>query len=360
MNVMKTMNKNFIIIFLICLVIFFELGFSDNSEDIDWDKAGPVEIHQHMGELKAQALEKRRAAEKQFSQSYLISTQTNYDVLFYDLNLLINDSTQIIDGYVLFSVKATESSVDELQIDLHQDMIIDSVISPIYGDLGFSRTGDVVVLTLGQSYDTDEQFTFTIYYNGHPPTGGFQSFSFGSIGGVPVMASLSEPYFARTWWPCKDRMDDKPDSFNIAITVDTSLYVGSNGTLDSVIFDTGRFHTFYYRVRYPMTTYLFSVAISKYTVWYDEWRYNNDLDTMLLVHAVFPNLYKYSLPRYGIVPDILDILSDDFGLYPFTEEKYGHANFQWGGGMEHQTMTSMTGSSFGFSEPVVIHETAHQ
>jgi hypothetical protein len=109
-----------------------------------------------------------------------------------------------------------------------------------------------------------------------------------------------------------------------------------------------------------MATYLFSVAITVYTVWTDEWVYNGGADTMQILNAVYPNLYTYSLTHWNVAPDALTALSSRFGLYPFTSEKYGHANFTWGGGMEHQTMTSMTGSSFGFNQDVVVHELAHQ
>jgi aminopeptidase N len=43
-------------------------------------------------------------------------------------------------------------------------------------------------------------------------------------------------------------------------------------------------------------------------------------------------------------------------LYPFINEKYGHAQFGWGGGMEHQTVSSMGG----FSNGLISHELAHQ
>ena len=40
----------------------------------------------------------------------------------------------------------------------------------------------------------------------------------------------------------------------------------------------------------------------------------------------------------------------------FAKEKYGHSQFTWGGGMEHQTMSSVTGFSF----DLLAHELAHQ
>jgi aminopeptidase N len=56
------------------------------------------------------------------------------------------------------------------------------------------------------------------------------------------------------------------------------------------------------------------------------------------------------------LPNMIKILSNLFGEYPFIKEKYGHAEFPWSGGMEHQTCSSM-GS---FNESIIIHELAHQ
>jgi aminopeptidase N len=53
---------------------------------------------------------------------------------------------------------------------------------------------------------------------------------------------------------------------------------------------------------------------------------------------------------------MIKIYSDRFGQYPFLKEKYGHAQFGWSGGMEHQTCSSM-GS---FAEDIISHELAHQ
>ena len=52
---------------------------------------------------------------------------------------------------------------------------------------------------------------------------------------------------------------------------------------------------------------------------------------------------------------MIEIYSQQFGQYPFINEKYGHAQFGWGGGMEHQTITSMGG----FGDMLIAHELAH-
>lgn len=346
-------------IFSLFFLLTSSLTADVSDEQIDWDNAPPSQIHQRLWEAKALA-----HMDKQFARSLVVregleNTQTNYDVLFHDIFIRVDDTTEIIYGRVKFVALAAEDGVTEVQVDFYDNMTIDSIVSPS-GALSYSRSNNVVTVTLDLTHDTGEQFQFDFYYHGHPIEGGFQAFAFDTRLGKKVISTLSEPYFARTWWPCKDRMDDKPDSFDIAVEVDTVFYVGSNGTLDSIVYNGGNTNTFYYSVRYPMVTYLFSLAISEYTVWYDEWIYNGGQDTMPLVHAVYPDRYTYSLGKFDITPQAITIYSDNYGEYPFVNEKYGHANFEWGGAMEHQTMSSMSGSNFGFSEPVVVHELSHQ
>ncbi|HVP06834.1 MAG TPA: M1 family aminopeptidase [Candidatus Acidoferrum sp.] len=330
------------------------------DSQIDWSTATPAQIHQHMWESKARSLSDKNLYRQLATAAPLVNTQTNYDVKFYDISIRVNDTTQILWGRIGMTAASTQSGVNQIQIDYYSSMTVDSIIAPS-GPLSYTRSGDVVTLTLDRAYDAGEQFSFYFWYHGHPPAGGFQAFTFDTRSdGKPIISSLSEPYLARTWWPCKDRPDDKADSFKIAIECDTSFYCGSNGTLDSIIQRSNNSHIFYYTEHYAMTTYLFSVACSPYTVWHDWYRYNSNKDSMLITHAVYPTWYSYSLTHFNIVPQAIALLAQTYGQYPFITEKYGHSNFDWGGGMEHQTMTSMEAGSFGFSEPVVVHELSHQ
>ena len=54
--------------------------------------------------------------------------------------------------------------------------------------------------------------------------------------------------------------------------------------------------------------------------------------------------------------DMMEIFAQKFGEYPFMGEKYGHVEFGRGGGMEHQTISSMGGHS----EWLIAHELGHQ
>ena len=346
---------------LLCSFMLVAVSASLASDAIvdEWQDATPAEIHQRLWEAKSRALVDQRFAMESISQA-AVNSQTDYDVRFYDVYLRVNDTTEIIYGKVTFVVDALVNNLSTVEVDFFTNMSTDSIIGAA-GSLAFGYVNNnLLQINLGTTYNQGEQFSFDFYYHGHPIEGGFQAFAFDFHGTSKVISSLSEPYFARTWWPCKDRMDDKPDSMKMAIEVTDGYYCASNGTLDSVVQASANSDLYYYSVGYPIATYLFSVAISQYTVWTQDYIYNGGADTMPVVHATYPDWYSYSLPRWGITPSAIGILSDAFGPYPFLDEKYGHSNFPWGGGMEHQTMTSMYGGAFGFSEPVVVHELGHQ
>jgi hypothetical protein len=75
-----------------------------------------------------------------------------------------------------------------------------------------------------------------------------------------------------------------------------------------------------------------------------------------ILNYVFPeDSAGVALQTPDIIPT-LDIFNTLFGTYPFAKEKYGHAQFGWGGSMEHQTMSFMNG----FDRYLMAHELAHQ
>jgi aminopeptidase N len=77
---------------------------------------------------------------------------------------------------------------------------------------------------------------------------------------------------------------------------------------------------------------------------------------MRLEYYVFPDNYDAVQTNYGLTKDMIGAFAQRFGEYPFINEKYGHAEFVWGGGMEHQTLTSLGG----YGESLIAHELGHQ
>ncbi len=345
-----------LLILAITVFTLTAVGQNDLTEPIP--KLTTAQKHEIMGRAKAEKLDMRRHIEE-YAKLALATNQTDFDVNYYGISIDVDIPSTQIFGDVTMQAMALVDILSEAQLDLVDELTVDSVYIPGSGQLGYTHSGNILTVTLDQAYNKDDEFLFAVSYHGTPPLTGFVGFSFDYRYSVPVVSSLSEPYMARSWWPCKDRPDDKADSLDIFITCDTALYCASNGSLIDTTRNGDGTWTFNYEVRYPITTYLFSVAISNYTVWTD-WYHYSPTDSMPVVNHVYPDQYMYSVPRWGVAPYALGVLSDLFGQYPFINEKYGHANFEWGGGMEHQTVTSMTGTWFGFDTNTVVHEMAHQ
>ena len=89
----------------------------------------------------------------------------------------------------------------------------------------------------------------------------------------PWIWSLSQPYGARDWWPCKDHQLDKADSADIIVTCPNGLRVGSNGLLRSTTDNGNGTTTFFWAERYPIATYLISIAVGPYASFSNWYRY---------------------------------------------------------------------------------------
>jgi aminopeptidase N len=278
------------------------------------------------------------------------------DVTYYGLNLTITTSPPWIAGRVSVHARAVDSFVDSLRLDLADPMTVDSVSTGGQA-AAFTHTGGTLRIRLDRTYTAGEIIQVDISYRGLPVETGFGSFVFSSHNGTPWAWSLSQPYGARDWWPCKDHPLDKADSADIRVTCDSMFRVGSNGTLNGIVDNGNGTRTWFWHERHPIAAYLVSIALTDYVEFTNWFRYSAD-DSMPVVNYVTPEHLSDGLANLPRVVAMLGIFSNAFGLYPFVDEKYGHAEFQRGGAMEHQTMTSAT--YLAFAEYVVAHELAHQ
>jgi len=279
--------------------------------------------------------------------------QLDIDVHYYDIDLEIFPNSETISGAVDVYFTSLTNNMQTLDVDLTQSLSITS-ITQNGNILNYFHQNNLLSITLETSLSVGESAHVLIEYNGEPESSGFGSFGFSHAYGEDMIWTLSEPYGARNWWPCKDTPNDKADSVDISVTVPEHLIVASNGILVNEE-ENGNHKTYHWEERYPITTYLVSLAIYPYEIFYD-WFHYGDNDSMRLDYYVYPENYNNAYSNYMLTKNMLTGFSERFGLYPFIEEKYGHADFVWGGGMEHQTMTSMGGTS----QYLISHELGHQ
>ena len=282
----------------------------------------------------------------------------NIDVTYYKLDLNITYSPQYLKGIVTVKGRPSIGQINSLYLDLWSGFKVNSVKSNNQ-QLSFSLTSDNKLnINLGRFYQLNEEFNLEIDYEGKPNTSGGigGSFVFSTTpAGQPVIWTLSQPYGARDWWPSKDTPADKADSTDVWITAPTNFVSVSNGSLIENRDNGNGTLTFKWKNRYPIANYLVSIAMTNYYLYQTQYEYETG-KYFPITHYVYPESFASQKSNLDKTNDMIKIFSEMFGAYPYLKEKYGHAQCGFGGGMEHQTITS-AGS---FSESLVAHELAHQ
>ncbi len=290
-----------------------------------------------------------------------IAQTEKYDVNYYKLDLNMTNTSTTLSGYS--EMKATALvPIDTVLYELFSTLSISSV--SLNGvNVPFTRTNSAV--KIGVNYPAGTVFTVRTNYSGTPPTA--QTNPLGGSGmsnatspswGNEVVWSLSEPFCAYEWWPCKQSLTDKADSCDVNITVPNSCKAGSNGILTQVV-DLGNGTSRYeWKHRHPIDYYLISVAVAEY-VEYNVYANPQGAQAPILIQNFIYN-NPQTLPNFQAdineTADFLELFYGLYGPYPFEDEKYGHCMAPFSGGMEHQTMTTQ-----GFFNPTLTaHELGHQ
>ncbi|MCB0284657.1 MAG: T9SS type A sorting domain-containing protein [Calditrichaeota bacterium] len=309
---------------------------------------------------------KRKAEALDRQKDNLILAQSDfrgYDVNYYGLTLDIFPSSYMMHGSVEVKSTVSRDNLSNILLDFSTYLNVDSVKSENQ-TLNFTHNSAGLNIVLNKNYNTDETVSVSIYYHGRTDFGGNSVFgtSFGhtSVLGKHHLWSLSEPYGARDWWPCKDTPLDKADSMDITYIVPEGMTATSNGILVSETTANGR-STFHWKVSYPMATYLVSIAAYEYARYDDEY-ISAAGDTLPIMFFVAPQNLNNSKETFMYVNDMIAGFSNLFGEYPFMREKYGHVEASISGGMEHQTLTTLGPIQFNqgfYGLGLISHELAH-
>ncbi len=332
--------------------------------------ADPLDDPSITGCGKAEALRELFAAEQMGPvPGGVAEAMSETDVLHYDLSIEISNlnpgaNSCTITGQNRITIKSKSASLTAFTFRLRNQYSITS--AQIEGSPPIPVTVTTVSTTtrsatLERTYGMDEEFTLTIAYTGTSVSLGFGSIRITNHSGTAVVASLSEPYYAYSWWPCKDGDVNLPGdnsdkaTMDFTITTPNNFVVPANGVLQSVTPLSGNRNQYAWASQYPIATYLVAFAASNYTTWTKN--YVHPGGTMPVEFFIYPE-FDNAGNRLGWekATDMMTVFRPLFGEYPFINEKYGIYNFPFSGGMEHQTMTGQ--SSFG--ENLTSHELAHQ
>ncbi|MDM7917365.1 MAG: M1 family metallopeptidase, partial [Candidatus Eisenbacteria bacterium] len=264
-------------------------------------------------------------------------------------------------GNASLRVASRVPALEEVVLDMFTDwlyadsVLVDGEPVPFLAEEGRIR------VRLSRFLDPGDTATVRVAYWGGI-VADYMGLTFGRHEGHPYLWTLSEPDYARYWWPTKDQPDDKADSADVLVTVPEALTATSNGLLREVTAGPGATRTFWWHESYPIATYLISITAGDFRLLTGSYPIPGG-GTMPTEFYVFPELVERAQEDFSINNEAIDTFAERFGLYPFLREKYGITVFGYSGGMEHQTNTSYGHwliSGQHYFDWIYVHELAHQ
>jgi aminopeptidase N len=298
----------------------------------------------------------KRSVSGSTSANYFQNNLMNkYDIKYLKLDISVEPASKFISGSCVYRV-ITKQPLDTFAIEFKQAMTLDSVIAN-NTKRNFTRSADHIYIAFSPFVATGSPLEVKFYYSGTPQNG-ISSGTDANIG-LNYSGNVSESFQAREWFPAKQLLNDKIDSADIWLTTTAPNIAASNGLLKMVVDLPNNKKQYQWHTNYPMNYYMPFFGVGNYM---DYRNYAKPLsitpDSVLIQHLLVNNQTYFNSQKVNLdkTPPYLEKMSELFGIYPFYKEKYGHAQVRIGGGMEHQTMSTM----HDFSQELIPHELAHQ
>ncbi len=277
------------------------------------------------------------------------------DVLHNTLNIELAPPSNVISADNTIHVRSLSNNLTEFTFRLSDSFSIGTVTldgRPI----SITRIDPTTCRAeFDRPYALDEEFTLHIPYGGPAISAFFGSIQFGTrASGAPYAFTLSEPWYAYTWWPNKDDNTDK-STFDTNITVPDTMKAVGAGLLQGTDVVPGNRLRYRWRTNYQMVPYLAFLGATNFNTWSSV--FNHAGGQMPVQYWIWPESdTAANRAAWEKCVPMLSAFTEAYGPYPFINEKYGMYQFTFGGGMEHQTCSGMGG----FWESVDAHEVAHQ
>lgn len=280
-----------------------------------------------------------------------------YDVRHYNLAVRYDPQNHYLWGVATIRAVATED-LDRFNLDL-VGLTVRSI--EVNGRRArWSRTEHELTVRPHHKLRRRNPFRVIVRYDGVPTT-----FLSGSLG-VPMgfmhtddgAIVAGEPESAAGWFPVNDHPTDRA-TYHFRVTVPSGYQVVANG-LPCGTWSTHGWTTFVWEARDPMASYLATIDVGDWSI--REYRTPSGLP---VIDAVDPDLGDVADAALARQPEIIGVLEDAFGPYPFeTVGAIIDDHLQLAFALETQTRPVYPGSPFvqgaEFVTELIAHELAHQ
>ena len=239
-----------------------------------------------------------------------------YDVRHYDLEIEYDPATDRLEGEALIRATATQTlctfNLDLVGLEVRRVEVNGRRAS-------WSRGGQELTVTPQRPLKKRHRFKVEVDYDGVPVEfvlPGFDPPIRTGFMATPDGANvIGQPEVAASWYPVNDHPIDKA-SYSFDVTVPDGYEVVANGFLRDRDHHQG-WTTWEWEAREPMASYLATIDIGYWDV--HRWRTDSGIPVYDAVDSAITGGLRQeidsSLARQG---EILDLLSDAFGPYPFN------------------------------------------
>ena len=264
--------------------------------------------------------------------NYKANTATSdYDITYHKINWNIDPAVAFISGDVTTAFTAKQN-LNAITFDLNANLLVSEIVQDGITLFFTQNSNDELVITLNQTLLQGQSSTVKIIYSGTPQSSGFNSFEQTEHGSgfdkSPIIWTLSEPYGAKDWWPCKQDLNDKIDRIDVFLKTPQQYTAVTNGLEQSQTIVDGQKIT-HFKHKYPIPAYLIAIAVTNYSI-YSHTVANNG-NPFEIINYVYPENVTAAQNQTAVTVDIMNLFTNLFEEYPFADEKYGHAQFSWGG-----------------------------
>lgn len=294
----------------------------------------------------------QKAYAARINTTSITQASDNFKIHYCKFIWKVNPAIRFIDGVTTIHFNIL-SNTNNIILDLSNSLTVDSVIFRNQKINFQSLNNDALKIFFNTNFTASQKDSITIYYKGVPGNSGFDSFVQSTHNNIPVIWTLSEPFGSKDWFPCKNGLDNKIDSIDIFIIHPSAYTATANGLLQSAQTNAG-FTTTYFKHRYPIASYLIAFSVTNFIVINDQIQLGNT--SLPFTTYVYPENITSFQNIAQATKNAMQLFHETFGTYPFIKEQYGHTQFLWGGGMEHQTNTFISTPDIN----LMAHELAHQ
>ncbi len=292
---------------------------------------------------------------QKWAENYYLDSSL-YNVTCYDIHLKVVPDSLYISGNTTIWAKSI-LPIKYFFIQLNSTLKIDSILIEDK-KAKFNHDNHWIKVFLTSSIPSEKLFYVKIFYKGYASSSSdLNGLGIYTSNECKIFYTLSEPFSAMDFFPCKQWVTDKADSLKINITTTKAYLAVANGILKKVIDEDSIYHTFCWVSHYPIAYYLIGFVVGNYKTYHYKFL-NTSSDSIL-----FENYHCYSEEEWNEIKNTVDKTTELINFfenitgipYPFYKEKYSHVVAPIGGGMENQTITIL--HNFDFT--LVAHELAH-